>query len=139
MSKSDYKSIRELIESQFDALTWSTGDSPAFDRFKEGFFGEGTLVPARRPAKKTSVDDFVKRMRALQSDGTLASFSESGDPLLIQTVGNVAVALAACEMTENNDLVTRDVSAFLLVKTDGSWFIVAQAWDTVDEFPLLEN
>jgi hypothetical protein len=43
--------------------------------------------------------------------------------------GNVAVALGACEMLENGTEVTRDVSAFLLVKNEGEWSIVAQAGD----------
>jgi hypothetical protein len=45
--------------------------------------------------------------------------------------GNVAVALAACENTENGSTVTRNVEALLLVK-DGTWKIAAQAWDKAD-------
>ena len=41
----------------------------------------------------------------------------------------VAVALGACEITENQAKVVRGVEALLLVKDGGEWRIVAQAWD----------
>jgi hypothetical protein len=41
----------------------------------------------------------------------------------------VAVAVAACEMTENDARVNRGVEMMLLIKTDSEWKIVAQAWD----------
>jgi hypothetical protein len=44
--------------------------------------------------------------------------------------GNVAVALAACEMTENDADVQRGVEMLLLIKNEGTWQIVSQAWDT---------
>jgi hypothetical protein len=37
--------------------------------------------------------------------------------------------MAACENTENGTTVTRNVEALLLVKEEGAWKIVAQAWD----------
>ena len=45
----------------------------------------------------------------------------------------VAVAVAACEMTENDARVNRGVEMMLLIKTDSEWKIVAQAWDTENE------
>jgi hypothetical protein len=47
----------------------------------------------------------------------------------IKVFGNVAVAMAACE----NTTITRNVEALLLVKEDGAWKIVSQAWDTESE------
>jgi ketosteroid isomerase-like protein len=51
----------------------------------------------------------------------------------IKVFGNVAVAMAACENTENGTTITRNVEALLLVKEDGAWKIVSQAWDTESE------
>ena len=48
----------------------------------------------------------------------------------VRVFGNVAVALAACEMTEDDAEVNRGVEMLLLVKTDGAWRIACQAWDT---------
>jgi hypothetical protein len=40
------------------------------------------------------------------------------------------VAVAACEMTENDGAVNQGVEMLLLVKNEGAWRIVSQAWDT---------
>ena len=47
----------------------------------------------------------------------------------IHVFGNVAVALAVCEMTENGTEVNRSVEMLLLIKNAGVWQIVSQAWD----------
>ena len=43
--------------------------------------------------------------------------------------GNVAIAAVACENTENDSEVNRNVEMLLLVKSDERWRIAAQAWD----------
>jgi hypothetical protein len=48
----------------------------------------------------------------------------------VRVFGNVAVALAAGEMIENGTEVQRAVEMLLLIKNEGAWQIVAQAWDT---------
>ena len=58
----------------------------------------------------------------------LRSFRE-GVVGTVRVFGNVAVALAACEMTKIDAEVSRGVEMLLLVKTDGAWRIAAQAWD----------
>jgi len=47
--------------------------------------------------------------------------------------GNVAVVLAISELLENGADVSHDISAYLLVKSDGHWSIAAHAWDQVRE------
>jgi hypothetical protein len=44
--------------------------------------------------------------------------------------GNVAVAIAHCDMLENGTDVNRGVEMLLLVKDEGMWRIVSQAWDS---------
>ncbi len=96
--------------------------------FAADFVSEATLYPAARPAKKQSVDDFIERMKGLA--GTkLHSFTEVLLGTDVRLFGNVAVALAACEITENDAEVTRGIEMLLLVKSDGAWRIVSQAWD----------
>ena len=64
-------------------------------------------------------------------EGTkLRSFAEAVLGTEIRVFGNVAVALAACEMTENGADVQRGVEMLLLIRNAGAWQIVAQAWDT---------
>ena len=56
----------------------------------------------------------------------LRSFSEAALGHEIRIFGNVAVAVAVCQMTENEMQVTRGIEMMLLVKTDGRWRIVSQ-------------
>jgi ketosteroid isomerase-like protein len=63
---------------------------------------------------------------------TLRSFTEVPLGHDIRVFGNVAVALAACRITENETQVMRGVEMLLLVKNEGRWQIVSQAWDTED-------
>ena len=49
---------------------------------------------------------------------------------VVYVFGNVAIAAAGCEMTENGTKVSRGVEMMLLTKDENGWKIVAQAWDT---------
>lgn len=60
----------------------------------------------------------------------LQSFDETMLGTQVLVFGNVAVAVAGCEIVENGSDVNRAVEMLLLVKTDGEWRIAAQAWDT---------
>jgi hypothetical protein len=61
------------------------------------------------------------------------SFEETPLGCTVNVFGNVAVAFAGCEMLENGSTLTRDVSAIVLVRDNGAWRIVAQAWDLENE------
>jgi ketosteroid isomerase-like protein len=60
----------------------------------------------------------------------LRSFREEVLGTHIHVFGNVAAAVAACEITENDADVSRGVGMLLLVRDEGKWRIVSQAWDT---------
>jgi hypothetical protein len=75
-----------------------------------------------------TVPQFVARMQGL-AGGALHGFDERVLGTHIRVFGNVAVALAACEMTENGTAVSHNVEALLLVKDGGEWKIAAQGWD----------
>jgi ketosteroid isomerase-like protein len=123
----DRRAIEALIARQFASLGWSPGRSPDWEAFAADFFAGAPLYPAARPARRQTVDGFVERMKGLA--GTkLRSFAETVLGTDVHVFGNVAVALAACEITENDADVSRGVEALLLVKDEGRWRIVAQAW-----------
>jgi ketosteroid isomerase-like protein len=63
---------------------------------------------------------------------TLRSFREEVIGTHVHVFGNVAVAVAACEITENDADVNRGVEMLLLVRDEDQWRIVSQAWDTVN-------
>ena len=71
-------------------------------------------------------------MKGLSGKG-LQSFHERVLGTEIRIFGNVAVALAAAEMIENDTETSRSVEMMLLVRSEGAWRIVSQAWDRETE------
>lgn len=125
----DVAAILALIERQFDALAWEEGSEVNWPAFFAGFVSEAQLFAAARPIDPQPVAAFAERMRRLARNGTLSSFSERPLGIRIAGYGSVAVALAGCEIRENGNTIARDVSAFLLLRSERGWCIAAQGWD----------
>lgn len=123
------EAIRSIIAVQFQCMDWEPGRPADWARFASLFFPESTLIAAARPAKRQSIEAFVERMKGLEANGMLRSFRERMLGSAIHVFGNVAVAIAACEMVENELEITRDVSGFLFIRDGGEWRIAGQAWD----------
>jgi hypothetical protein len=128
----DRRAIEAIIERQFGSLNWLPGRSADWQAFTADFFPDASLYPAARPARRQTVEGFVERMKGLA--GTkLRTFEERVLGSEIHIFGNVAVALAGCEITENGAEVSCGVEALLLIKDEGVWHIVSQAWDRESE------
>ena len=99
-SKRDEDAIRAIIARQFASLSWGEGRAPGWDDFTGDFLTGASLFPAARPAKPISVADFVERMRKL-SETSLRTFDETVLGVDIHFFGNIAIAAAGAEMTDN--------------------------------------
>lgn len=124
----DVRAIRALIGTHFRGLQWTPGTRADWPAFAADFLPEASLFPAARPVRRQSVDAFIARMDGLVGN-KLRSFEETTLGMEILLFGTVAVVLGASEMVENGTEVNRDVSGFLLVKSEGKWSIAAHAWD----------
>ena len=124
----DVRAIAALIARQFASLDWGPGRAADWQSFAADFADGATLWPSARPARPRGVAEFVRRMQGL-AEADLESFREEMLGAHIRVIGNVAVALAASEHTENGSETSRVVEAILLVKEEGRWRIAAQAWD----------
>lgn len=124
----DKAEIEALIKRQFAALTWHESHPPSTDTLVADCLPDARFAASARPAKTQSPADFAARMAGLHDDGRITTFEERGRGLHIWVTGTVAVALAGCEMHENQDQVTKDISAFMLVKNPEGWAILSQAW-----------
>lgn len=124
----DTAAIRGLIARQFASLNWTEGTSGDWQAFAADFHPDATLYPAARPAQPQTVPAFVARMQAL-AQTTMRVFDEKVLGTKVHVFGNVAVAVVAAEMTENGTGGNRNVEMLLLVKSDGAWRVVCQAWD----------
>ena len=124
----DVAAIKAIIARQFASLSW-TPETPAdWNGFADDFTADATLYPSARPAASQSVTAFLERMKGLAGT-TLRSLQETALGAEIIVFGNVAMAVAPCEMVENGSETGRNVEMMLLVKTGGRWRIAAQAWD----------
>ena len=135
----DETAIRALIGAHFESLTWTPTTRADWDTFAADFLPDASLFPAARPAQARTLDGFIERMNGV-AEGSLRSFEEHTLGMRVLAFGNVAVVLAASEMLENGTDVNHDVSAYLLVKTEGEWRIAAHAWDQAsEEMPVPES
>ena len=116
MTKHDTEAIRHLIARQFNSMCWTPNNSADWKAFAADFAPWAAVYPATRPAQHQTTP--------------LHTFFEAPLGIVVHVFGNVAVAAAGCEMTENGTKVNRGVEMMLLVKDEGVWKIVAQAWDT---------
>ena len=128
----DEVAIRAVIDRQFASLSWDENVAPGWDDFAGDFLDGASLYPAARPARRANVADFVGRMRDLSAT-SLQSLREMVLGADIRVFGNIAVAAVAAEMIENGTETNRSVEMMLLVKSEGHWKIVAQAWDKASE------
>ena len=124
----DLDEIRTLVSRQFSSLSWTDGGTPDWSAFLEDFHPNAVLFPAGRPVRPQSSDQFAQRMKGLVGS-TLHSFDEQVLGSFVRVYGNVAVAVVACENTENAAERNRNVEMMLLVREAGRWRIAAQAWD----------
>ncbi|WP_291732052.1 hypothetical protein [Leisingera sp. F5] len=125
----DREEIAALIARQFRALYWDEETPPDAAALTGSCLPEAQLFASARPTQAQSAQDFAARMAGLRDSGRIPLFEEKGRGLHIWVVGNVAVAMAGCEMHENRTEVTEDISAFLLVRNPDGWAIASQAWD----------
>jgi ketosteroid isomerase-like protein len=130
--RADVEAIQGLIARQFGSLCWAPGKQAAWEVFAADFHPDASLYPAGRPAQCQTVPAFVARMQGLAAT-RLRSFEKAVLGTEVHVFGNVAVALAACEITENDGDTNRGVEALLLIKDAGVWRIVSQAWDRESE------
>jgi hypothetical protein len=124
----DVAAIRALVEKQFASLSWDRSTSARWDAFAGDFHPDALLFPSARPVRPMSVSFFVDRMKGL-ADSSLRIFEEAVLGSDIRVFGAIAVATVACEVSENETATSRNIEMMLLVKEDGAWRIVAQAWD----------
>jgi hypothetical protein len=125
----DVREIEAIIARQFNSLNWGPEKSADWQAFSSDFAPSALLYPAARPAKPQNVEAFIDRMKGL-AEGSLGSFEEAVLGVRIRVFGNVAVAVAGCAMTENANQSNHCVEMMLLVKSEGRWQIVSQAWDS---------
>ena len=112
--------------------TRATADWTAF---AADFLPEALLYPSARLVTSQNVSAFLTRMKQLP----LHTFHEDLLGAFVRVFGNVAIVMAACEITENSEKKSRGVEALLLIKDQGQWKIASQAWDIANDMTIPED
>lgn len=136
-AEEDAGAIRQLILEHFEGMRWDNETPPDWDRFRADFMPCAQLFPAARPAAAKCVEDFIERMEGVAAN-SLQTFEEHTRKVSVHCFGNVAMAMGMSWMLENGTEENRDISVYLLVKSEGRWQIVAHAWHPMapgDELP----
>ena len=128
----DVREIKALIAHQFASLSWPKGGTGNWPTFSSDFLDGATLYPAARPLQAQDIPAFITRMKNIAGK-ELQSLEESILGTKIIVFGNIAVAVVACAMKENETVESRTVEMLLLVKDGGAWRIAAQAWDRASD------
>jgi len=125
----DERALRALAAAGLDAISWREGQAPDWQRFFGPYVAGSVLCPSARPAVTTTPEAFRARMEAQRASNALRALEERPLGTSVQVFGNVATVLSAFEMRANGGPPARGVNAYLCVKDDGLWKIVAVAWD----------
>jgi hypothetical protein len=100
--------IEVIIERQFRSLAWTNGEPADWQAFAADFLRNAALYPAAKPAAPVTVASFIERMKAL-AQTSLRPFHEAVLGTEVHVFGNIAVAIAAAEMTKNGADTNRNV------------------------------
>jgi hypothetical protein len=125
----DERALRALTAEALGAISWREGGAPEWTAFFAPYVTGAVLCPSARPAATVAPDAFRARMDAQRESGALRSLEEKPLGTSVQIFGNVAVVLRAFEARVNGGAPGRGVNAYLCVKDDGAWKVVAVAWD----------
>ena len=129
MTKHDIEAIRHLIARQVNSMCWTPNNSADWKAFAADFAPRAALYPAARPARSQTVESFVERMKGL-AETSLYTFFEAPLGALVHVFGNVAVAAAGCEMTENGTKMNRGVEMMLRLRSPWAWEFIGMALRT---------
>ena len=127
--KSDIEAIARLLESSFDAISWSPDGGPDWEAFFGPYLEGAVLAPSARPAALTGPQAFRTRMDAQRSDGAMTHFEEASTGVFVRVFGNVAIAANAFRGKVNQQSEFEGVNMYVLVKDAGAWKVACVAWD----------
>ena len=131
--------LKALIDDFFQAVSFDTGQSPAYARIRELFIDDGKLIrnSAELP-EISSVDDFIAARERAFGSGALTSFEEVEIAETTEVFGNVAHRFSTYTKRgtmHGEEIEGAGVISTQLVRTPAGWKISSMAWD--DERPGL--
>jgi hypothetical protein len=130
----------ELLMVRFlRAVSFKTGERPAYGELHELFVEDGKLIKTSSAVPEIStVDDFIRPRQAMVDSGALQWFQEVELAAITEIFGNVAHRFSTYEKRGLLDEATIDARGAIstqFIRTKDGWRVSSMAWD--DERPGL--
>ncbi len=131
--------LETLIGDFFRAVSFETGERPAYDRIHDLFVEQGKLIKNSSEAPEVStVDQFIASRQRMVDSGALTSFREIEIAEITEVFGNVAHRFSTYVKSgtlEDAAIEGRGVISTQFIRTPSGWKMSSMAWD--DERPGL--
>jgi hypothetical protein len=131
--------LTALIGDFFRAVSFETGERPAYGRIHELFVEGGKLIKNSSEAPEVStVDQFIASRQRMVDSGALTAFREIEIAEITEVFGNVAHRFSTYVKSgtvEGAATEGRGVISTQFIRTPNGWKMSSMAWD--DERPGL--
>lgn len=129
--------LEMLIAEFFRAVSFGTGEAPAYGKILALFVPDGKLINNGSVIPEVStIDQFIASRRQTVDSGTLTSFKENETAEITEIFGNVAHRFSTYTKRSTVDGVAvegRGLISTQFIRTPSGWKITSMAWD--DERP----
>ena len=131
--------LKGLIDEFFRAVSFESGQRPAYTRIRDLFIDDGTLIRNGPDGPEiSSVGEFIEARQRILESGALTAFAEVEIAATTEAFGNVAHRFSTYEKHGTLDSETinaRGLISTQFIRTPSGWKMSSMAWD--DERPGL--
>jgi hypothetical protein len=131
--------LKDLVDEFFRAVSFESGQRPAYARIRDLFIDEGMLIRNGPDGPEiSSVDEFIAARQRVLDSGALTAFAEVELAATTEAFGNVAHRFSTYEKhgTINGEAINASgLISTQFVRTPSGWKMSSMAWD--DERPGL--
>ncbi|HEX4734798.1 MAG TPA: hypothetical protein VH247_10315 [Thermoleophilaceae bacterium] len=131
--------LKGLIDEFFRAVSFESGESPAYARIRDLFIDDGTLIRNGPDGPEIwSVDEFVAARQGILDSGALTAFAEVEIAATNEAFGNAAHRFSTYQKHGTLDGEAINGSGLIstqFIRTPSGWKMSSMAWD--DERPGL--
>ncbi|MFL5895498.1 MAG: hypothetical protein ACJ76Z_10330 [Thermoleophilaceae bacterium] len=125
--------LKTLIDEFFGAVSFETGERPAYPKIRGLFIDDGKLIRNSGELPEiSSVDDFIAARERVFSSGVLTSFAEVEIAKTTEVFGNVAHRFSTYEKrgTMNGQAIEgAGLISTQFIRSPTRWMMTSMAWD----------
>ena len=131
--------LKALIDEFFQAVSFESGQGPAYGKIHDLFIDDGKLIRASSEVPEiSSVEEFIASRQRMFASGEPTSFEEVETAEITEVFGNIAHRFSTYEKrgTVGGAAIDgRGVISTQFIRTSRGWKMSSMAWD--DERPGL--